>query len=106
MSADCLYLAQPLIFLADFRSKFSAIHREYSPLPRKFYGFCTTVTVRSFVSVLFMVPEFSSMMQDTTTTAGILASGKSSVVLPIMYTDIMIVRDMVVRRHLKQSRLL
>lgn len=53
-----------------------------------------------------MVPEFSSMMQDTTTTAGILASGKSSVVLPIMYTDIMIVRDMVVRRHLKQSRLL
>ncbi|KAG1795358.1 guanine nucleotide binding protein, alpha subunit [Suillus plorans] len=70
-----------------FRSKFSAIHREYSPLPRKFYGFCTTVT-------------------DTTTTAGILASGKSNVVLPIMYTDIMIVRDMVVRRHLKQSRLL
>lgn len=54
-----------------FRSKFSAIHREYSPLPRKFYGFCTSVT-------------------DTTTTAGILAS----------------VRDMVVRRHLKQSRLL
>ncbi|KIK37667.1 hypothetical protein CY34DRAFT_775261 [Suillus luteus UH-Slu-Lm8-n1] len=54
-----------------FRSKFSAIHREYSPLPRKFYGFCTTVT-------------------DTNTTAGILAS----------------VRDMVVRRHLKQSRLL
>ncbi|KAG6334212.1 hypothetical protein ID866_4883 [Astraeus odoratus] len=28
-----------------FRSKFSAIHREYSPLPRKFYGFCTSVTV-------------------------------------------------------------
>ncbi|KAI6001591.1 G-alpha-domain-containing protein [Pisolithus orientalis] len=54
-----------------FRTKFSAIHREYSPLPRKFYGFCTSVT-------------------DTTTTAGILAS----------------VRDMVVRRHLKQSRLL
>lgn len=54
-----------------FRSKFSAIHREYSPLPRKFYGFCTSVT-------------------DTKTTAGILAS----------------VRDMVVRRHLKQSRLL
>ncbi|KAI6121937.1 G-alpha-domain-containing protein [Pisolithus sp. B1] len=54
-----------------FRSKFSAIHREYSPLPRKFYGFCTSVT-------------------DTTTTAGILAS----------------VRDMVVRRHLKQSRLM
>lgn len=31
--------------LADFRSKFNAIHREYSPLPRKFYGFCTSVTV-------------------------------------------------------------
>ncbi|EGO29187.1 hypothetical protein SERLADRAFT_445016 [Serpula lacrymans var. lacrymans S7.9] len=54
-----------------FRSKFSAIHREYSPNPRKFYGFCTSVT-------------------DTTTTAGILAS----------------VRDMVIRQHLKQSKLL
>ncbi|THH05648.1 hypothetical protein EW146_g9848 [Bondarzewia mesenterica] len=29
-----------------FRSKFSAIQRVYSPLPRKFYGFCTSVTVR------------------------------------------------------------
>ncbi|KDQ60013.1 hypothetical protein JAAARDRAFT_205077 [Jaapia argillacea MUCL 33604] len=54
-----------------FRSKFSAIQREYSPNPRKFYGFCTSVT-------------------DTTTTAGILAS----------------VRDMVIRQHLKQSKLL
>ncbi|EIN09070.1 G-alpha-domain-containing protein [Punctularia strigosozonata HHB-11173 SS5] len=54
-----------------FRSKFSAIQREHSPCPRKFYGFCTSVT-------------------DTVTTSGILAS----------------VRDMVVRQHLKQSRLL
>ncbi|EPQ53703.1 guanine nucleotide binding protein alpha subunit [Gloeophyllum trabeum ATCC 11539] len=54
-----------------FRSKFNAIQREYSPNPRKFYGFCTSVT-------------------DTTTTAGILAS----------------VRDMVIRQHLKQSKLL
>ncbi|KAI0074990.1 G-alpha-domain-containing protein [Panus rudis PR-1116 ss-1] len=54
-----------------FRSKFSAIHREHSPIPRKFYGFCTSVT-------------------DTTTTMGILAS----------------VRDMVVREHLRASRLL
>ncbi|KAF8651823.1 hypothetical protein AX16_004648 [Volvariella volvacea WC 439] len=53
------------------RSKFSAIHREYSPNPRKFYAFCTSVT-------------------DTTTTAGIIAS----------------VRDMVIRQHLKQSKLL
>lgn len=30
---------------ADFKSKFNAIHREYSPIPRKFYGFCTSVTV-------------------------------------------------------------
>ncbi|KAJ7931299.1 guanine nucleotide-binding protein alpha-4 subunit [Mycena leptocephala] len=37
------------------RSKFSAIHREYSPNPRKFYAFCTSVT-------------------DTATTAGIIAS--------------------------------
>ncbi|EEB92938.1 hypothetical protein MPER_08476, partial [Moniliophthora perniciosa FA553] len=53
------------------RSKFSAIHREYSPHPRKFYAFCTSVT-------------------DTATTAGIIAS----------------VRDMVIRQHLKQSKLL
>ncbi|KAJ7154624.1 guanine nucleotide binding protein, alpha subunit [Mycena filopes] len=55
----------------DLRSKFSAIHREYSPNPRKFYAFLTSVT-------------------DTQTTAGIIAS----------------VRDMVVRQHLKQSKLL
>ncbi|KAJ7598460.1 guanine nucleotide-binding protein alpha-4 subunit [Mycena floridula] len=53
------------------RSKFNAIHREYSPNPRKFYAFCTSVT-------------------DTATTAGIIAS----------------VRDMVIRQHLKQSKLL
>lgn len=53
------------------RGKFSAIHREHSPNPRKFYGFCTSVT-------------------DTATTAGIIAS----------------VRDMVIRQHLKQSKLL
>ena len=29
----------------DFRAKFNAIHREYSPKSRKFYGFCTSVTV-------------------------------------------------------------
>ncbi|EMD34671.1 hypothetical protein CERSUDRAFT_86095 [Gelatoporia subvermispora B] len=44
-----------------FRSKFSAIHREYSPIPRKFYGFCTSVT-------------------DSTTTGGILASVRDMVV--------------------------
>jgi len=53
------------------RSKFSAIHREYSPNPRKFYAFCTSVT-------------------DTATTGGIIAS----------------VRDMVIRQHLKQSKLI
>ncbi|TRM60373.1 guanine nucleotide binding protein, alpha subunit [Schizophyllum amplum] len=53
------------------RSKFSAIHREYSPSPRKFYAFCTSVT-------------------DTQTTSGIIAS----------------VRDMVIRQHLKQSKLM
>jgi len=54
-----------------FRSKFHAIQREHSPQPRKFYGFCTSVT-------------------DSTTTMGILAS----------------VRDMVMREHLRASRLL
>ncbi|KAL5498558.1 hypothetical protein ACEPAH_1912 [Sanghuangporus vaninii] len=54
-----------------FRAKFAAIEREYSPNPRKFYGFCTSVT-------------------EITTTAGILAS----------------VRDMVMREHLKRSKLL
>ncbi|KAE9391741.1 G-alpha-domain-containing protein [Gymnopus androsaceus JB14] len=53
------------------RSKFSAIHREYSENPRKFYAFCTSVT-------------------DTATTAGIIAA----------------VRDMVIRQHLKQSKLM
>ncbi|ETW75758.1 hypothetical protein HETIRDRAFT_481224 [Heterobasidion irregulare TC 32-1] len=53
-----------------FRSKFSAIQRAYSPAPRKFYGFCTSVT-------------------DTATTAGILVS----------------VRDIVLRQHLRQSKL-
>jgi len=54
-----------------FRGKFSAIQREHSPAPRKFYSFFTSVT-------------------DTTTTAGILA----------------IVRDVVVRQHLKKSKLI
>ncbi|KZT36488.1 G-alpha-domain-containing protein [Sistotremastrum suecicum HHB10207 ss-3] len=54
-----------------FRTKFSAIQREYSPIPRRFYGYLTSVT-------------------DITTTSGILAS----------------VRDMIVREHLKQSRLI
>ncbi|KAI0674554.1 G-alpha-domain-containing protein [Trametes maxima] len=54
-----------------FRSKFSAIHREHSPIPRKFYGFCTSVT-------------------DTTTIGGIIAS----------------VKDMVIREHLRASKLL
>jgi len=44
-------------FPSDLRGKFSAIHREYSPNPRKFYAFCTSVT-------------------DTATTAGIIASGE------------------------------
>lgn len=34
------------LFVADFKAKFAAIQREYSPNPRKFYGFCTSVTVR------------------------------------------------------------
>ncbi|KAL1730434.1 guanine nucleotide binding protein, alpha subunit [Schizophyllum commune] len=53
------------------QSKFTAIHREYSPPTRKFYAFCTSVT-------------------DTQTTSGIIAS----------------VRDMVIRQHLKQSKLM
>lgn len=36
------------LFVADFKAKFAAIQREYSPNPRKFYGFCTSVTVRLF----------------------------------------------------------
>lgn len=31
---------------AVFRSKFSFIHREHSPQPRKFHGYFTSVTVR------------------------------------------------------------
>ncbi|KIK02627.1 hypothetical protein K443DRAFT_677470 [Laccaria amethystina LaAM-08-1] len=43
------------------RSKFSAIHREYSPNPRRFYAFCTSMT-------------------DTATTAGIIASVRDMVI--------------------------
>ena len=50
---------------ADLRGKFSAIHREYSPQPRKFYVFCTSVT-------------------DPTTTSGIIASGSFHRVLVLV----------------------
>ncbi|XP_006463700.1 hypothetical protein AGABI2DRAFT_187221 [Agaricus bisporus var. bisporus H97] len=43
------------------RSKFGAIQREHSPIPRKFYAFCTSVT-------------------DTATTAGIIASVRDMVI--------------------------
>lgn len=48
----------------DLRGKFSAIHREYSPNPRKFYAFCTSVT-------------------DTATTSGIIASGMFSTFISV-----------------------
>ena len=87
-----------LFIFLDLRGKFSAIHREYSPNPRKFYAFCTSVT-------------------DTATTAGIIASGtffflnfifsvqsalNNLIILFIFFP----VRDMVIRQHLKQSKLL
>ncbi|KAF8520924.1 G-alpha-domain-containing protein [Hysterangium stoloniferum] len=56
---------------AYFKSKFQAIQREYSPNPRRFYGYATSVT-------------------DRETTKGILTS----------------VRDMIVREHLRKSRLI
>ncbi|KAJ7034514.1 guanine nucleotide-binding protein alpha-4 subunit [Mycena alexandri] len=75
------------------RSEFSAIHREYSPNPRKFYAFLTSVTVRS-PPLPFLFTWSAILMrtraQDTATTGGIIAS----------------VRDMVVRQHLKQLKLL
>ena len=49
-----------LSFRLDLRSKFSAIHREYSPNPRKFYAFCTSVTV----SILFLA---SHLLADKST---------------------------------------
>lgn len=54
-----LHLHRPRLIwyhVLDLKGKFSAIHREYSPNPRKFYVFATSVT-------------------DTTTTGGIIASG-------------------------------
>lgn len=44
-SSICVIIERQLTATPDFRSKFSAIHREHSPIPRKFYGFCTSVTV-------------------------------------------------------------
>jgi len=31
--------------IPDFLGKFSAVQRTYSPMPRRFYGYCTSVTV-------------------------------------------------------------
>lgn len=78
----------------DFRAKFSAIQREYSPQPRKFYGFCTSVTVSvnaigtlpppvplsrrdisRHVMLTLSVPFLLPLLQEITTTSGILASG-------------------------------
>ena len=53
----CLMVSSP----PDFRSKFSAIHREHSPIPRKFYGFCTSVTVSTIHE---MLPELLSQCVD------------------------------------------
>jgi len=49
--------------LSDFRSKFGAIHREYSPSPRKFYGWCTSVTVSILIFYLFFACHFSKKAQ-------------------------------------------
>ena len=50
--------------IIDFRSKFAAIQREYSPSPRKFYGFCTSVTVsiyKSFIDIHYVMSTSISM---------------------------------------------
>ena len=59
------------IIVLDLRGKFSAIHREYSPNPRKFYAFCTSVT-------------------DTATTAGIIASGTFLISFPLPLPGIIV----------------
>ncbi|KAK0205657.1 G-alpha-domain-containing protein, partial [Armillaria fumosa] len=57
------------------RSKFNAIHREYSPNPRKFYAFCTSVTVSACLFVCCGRGELMWLEYRTTaTTAGIIAS--------------------------------
>jgi guanine nucleotide-binding protein alpha-1 subunit len=62
---------------AVFRSKFSFIHREHSPQPRKFHGYFTSVTVRPpFLASLCSDIPVATLCQDTSTTSGILASGK------------------------------
>lgn len=81
-----------ILNVLDLRGKFSAIHREYSPNPRKFYAFCTSVT-------------------DTATTAGIIASGTFYLRFHAEWVGLnnfffVLVRDMVIRQHLKQSKLL
>ncbi|KAJ3748026.1 guanine nucleotide-binding protein alpha-4 subunit [Lentinula detonsa] len=60
------------------RSKFSAIHREYSPNPRKFYAFCTSVTAFRHACLNHALPS------------------------KFLFS----VRDMVIRQHLKQSKLM
>ncbi|KAH7105091.1 G-alpha-domain-containing protein [Auriculariales sp. MPI-PUGE-AT-0066] len=100
-----------------FRSKFHAIHREYSPAARKFYAFTTSVTVsldlrsariplssshrtipsrtsrtaRSALSPSRARADFYfPTRQDVATTGGILAA----------------VRDILIRQNLKESQLM
>jgi hypothetical protein len=49
------FLDKQLNICLDFHTKFSAIHREYSPNPRKFYGWCTSVTVRNPLGHFFPI---------------------------------------------------
>lgn len=50
-ACECTFLSFFLIefifilLRLDFKSKFQAIEREYSPNPRRFYGYATSVTV-------------------------------------------------------------
>ena len=105
----------PFLLQTDFRAKFNAIHREHSPTPRKFYGFCTSVTV-SLVGLLPNVPCLKTALgylfcRKSPQHLGLLlvvrviSSTFSKMHGPRLNIRIL-VRDMVVREHLRKSKLI
>ena len=92
--------------IADFKSKFSAIHREHSPIPRKFYGFCTSVTVRRKLQET-EIQNAQTYHDRTRQQQGASLQQVSSTESPTNHAELSpTVKDMVLREHLRASKLL
>ena len=60
----------------DFKEKFHAIQREYSPEPRPFYCFLTSAVVRH--PLTYYTSDLDIYVQDTRATETILSKGENS----------------------------